>query len=218
MSKIGFRISSIEQTLSNATDVELLAALLGRGAGGLAAIDSSRRLLKRLGGLRGLLLPERAALIKSENLSRAQLKRILSFKEFHKRLLRQEILGRSYIKEPECILRYLKETFCDESREWVRVLFLDGKQRLLEEHDLVMGAFNEVRFSLRGILQTAFEIEAAYLVLVHNHPSGCVEPSLEDRKTTQTVSSVCQKVGLKLIDHIIVAGRESFSFASAGLI
>ncbi len=96
-------------------------------------------------------------------------------------------------------------------------LFLDAQNRLLEARELFRGTLTQTAVHPREVVRAALAVNAAGVVLSHNHPSGCTEPSRADEALTQELRRCLALVDVELLDHFIVAGRaEPFSFVETG--
>jgi len=115
------------------------------------------------------------------------------------------------IKDTEDVIPYLKLQFADEKREVFGVLFLDNKNRIIKFKKLFSGTINLCDIHPRIILQQSLELNAANVILVHNHPSGCVQPSDSDVRLTENLRKNLSMVDVKIIDHIIIGNNKAVS-------
>ena len=97
-------------------------------------------------------------------------------------------------------------------------MFLDAQTRLIAFEVLFEGTLTQTSVYPREVVRRAFELNAACVILAHNHPSGATEPSLADEHLTQTLKAALALIDVQTIDHVIVAGLDTFSFAENGLI
>jgi DNA repair protein RadC len=104
-----------------------------------------------------------------------------------------------------------------ESKEHFLCLHLDGKNRIVCLDRVSVGSLNQSIVHPREVFKTAILSSAAAIILVHNHPTGDVTPSAEDREVTRRLAEVGQLVGIRVLDHVIV-GDGYFSFAEGGLL
>jgi DNA repair protein RadC len=102
------------------------------------------------------------------------------------------------------------ETFC--------CLFLDNRHRLIEFVELFRGTIDGASVHPREVVKEALARNAAALICVHPHPSGVAEPSHADELITRRLREALDLVGIRLVDHVIVAGDDVVSFAEAGLL
>ncbi len=200
------------------SDADLLALLLRNGMKGKDAVMLGRELVGKFGSLRGILAAEPRELQAVKGLGSAKIASILAASEMAKRQLGQEIRGKSYARDPEAVVNYLTVSLRDLKREVFKVLFLDKGNRILDEKDLFHGTVDEAAVHPREVVRAALELHATALILVHNHPSGRIQPSPEDREITRRIQSACQTVGIKVLDHIIVGDNQFFSFNEQGLL
>lgn len=102
--------------------------------------------------------------------------------------------------------------------EEVRVLFLDARLRLIRDELMSRGCIAEAPIYIRPILKRALDLGAASIVLSHNHPSGDPAPSAADETATRDLANGLDAIGLHLVDHLIVARGNWFSFRAEGLL
>lgn len=195
------------------SDAELLAVLLGQGVRGRDVVSFSRDLLLQFGGLRGVFIQQPDALVQVKGLGVAKTAMLSAVREIGLRQLREKMIGRNFVRSPQAVTDYLTASLRDQKREIFKVLFLDKALRILGERDLFFGTIDEAAVHPREIVKAALEFHASSLVLVHNHPSGKVEPSREDYEITQKIKAACQTVSIRILDHIIVGENQYFSFS-----
>jgi len=105
----------------------------------------------------------------------------------------------------------------DSGRETLAVAYLQDEQRLAELI-FVRGSPETVELPLRRIFADALRLNAVALILAHNHPSGAPEPSAEDVEATQILGSIADRLGIRLLDHLIFAGARTCSLRGLGLL
>ena len=104
-----------------------------------------------------------------------------------------------------------------ESKEWMLVLLLDGKNRLSAVDVCSIGSLNQSIVHPREIFKSALLASAAAIILVHNHPSGDTTPSREDLEISKRLKEASDILGIKLLDHIVIGEEEFTSFVERGL-
>ena len=114
--------------------------------------------------------------------------------------------------------QYLLELFSRERNEAVYEICLDGKGKLLACRRLGEGSASAVNLDVRKIVQNAILYCASSVILAHNHPSGVALPSHEDRVATRMVREALETMGVRLVDHVIVADNDYVSMAESGLL
>jgi len=102
------------------------------------------------------------------------------------------------------------------SNEVFVCLFLDNKHRVLSMEETFYGTIDGTTIYPRVVVKRALELNAAAMIIVHNHPSGTSKPSLNDIQITKILDDALNLVGIRLLDHIIVGGGECSSLAELG--
>ncbi len=216
------------------TDAELLAILLRTGPAPGKDAPAAYRECPALGlaqevlalpvgarkGLSGLGQLSIAQLKQVKGIGQVKAVRLLCVTELAKRIslgLRESLVA---FPDPASVARYCGPLFAGaaEGVEQVLLLLLDGKGGLLHERILSVGTVNSAPVSPREIFLQALKYQAVYFILLHNHPSGDVQPSREDAELTKRLADLGEMMQLLPLDHIIVSGREYFSFKEAGLL
>lgn len=113
---------------------------------------------------------------------------------------------------------YLTLKLADKNIEHFGVLFLDTQNRLIKDFELSAGTIDQVQVYPREIARAAIACDAAAAVCYHNHPSGTCEPSNADKAMTYELKKALGAIGCNLYDHILVAGKQTLTFAEKGLI
>ena len=113
---------------------------------------------------------------------------------------------------------YLRLQLADEKNEVFAVLFLNNHHKLIAFEKMFYGTINEAVVYPRAVIQKALKHNAAAIIIAHNHPSGEAKPSGADERITRELKEVLAIVSVKLLDHIIVTYRETYSFAEHGLV
>lgn len=117
---------------------------------------------------------------------------------------------------PALVKKFLTLRLADREHEIFGVLWLDAKNRLIAAQDLFAGTLNQTSVHPRELVVQALRHNAASAICYHNHPSGCPEPSQSDRLLTRALRSALQLVDVDILDHVIVAGVTTYSFAEHG--
>ena len=100
--------------------------------------------------------------------------------------------------------------------EVVYLICLDGSLRVTHHEKLAEGSVNALSFSIRRAVEIALKRKAVYVILAHNHPSGLAIPNVTDVKTTEQLMTALAPLGIRLADHIIVAGDDFVSLRDSG--
>lgn len=113
---------------------------------------------------------------------------------------------------------YLQLSFGMETREVFGVVLLDNQHGVLSLEKLFYGTIDGATVYPREVVRTALEANASAVILVHNHPSGNPEPSTADRLITEKVINALGLVDIRVLDHLLIAGTTSVSFAELGIL
>jgi DNA repair protein RadC len=133
-------------------------------------------------------------------------------------LLCEELTSRSVFDSPTAVANFLKLHFAGQPHESFVVLYLDSRHTLIAFEELFRGTLAQTSVYPREVLKRALHHDAAALILAHNHPSGSDEPSRADELLTQTLAEALKMIDVRVIDHVIVAGSRTLSFAQRGLL
>lgn len=113
---------------------------------------------------------------------------------------------------------YLVRHFHGYEAEAFVVMFLDAQHRFITIKELFRGTVSQTSVYPREVVKQALALNASAVILSHNHPSGSVEPSRADENLTQTLKSALALVDVRVLDHIVVGGSASTSFAERGIL
>ena len=111
---------------------------------------------------------------------------------------------------------YFRLKLADERAEQFWVAYLDAQNRIIEVCQHSTGTISEARVYPREIARKALLCDAVSVILAHNHPSGHVSPSAADKKLTENIKDGLGLFGITTLDHVIVAGAATYSFAEYG--
>lgn len=200
------------------SDAELLAIFLRTGIRGKSAVDLGRDMLSEFGSLSALFNANRHEFAKIPGLGDAKFAQLQAVLELAKRAIAEELSRGDTLNSPDSVRNYLKLALGSKHYESFTVLFLDVKHRLIQAEELARGTLDQASVYPREIIKQALLLNAAAIIVAHNHPSGSPEPSQADQHLTQTLRQAAQLVDLRLLDHFIVALPHIYSFAEHGLL
>lgn len=129
---------------------------------------------------------------------------------------RQSMVGTA-IKSPRDTEDFLRQAIGNLQREKFSVMFLDNRHRVLAFETMFEGTVDGTSVYPREVVKRALELNAAALILAHNHPSGVSEPSGADERITKRLKSALELVDVRVLDHLVVTGTTCVSLASRGL-
>ena len=133
-------------------------------------------------------------------------------------LLVEELSAGSVFDSPTVVADFLKLHFAGQPHESFAVMYLDARNALLAFEDVFRGTLTQTSVYPREILKRALHHNCASVILSHMHPSGSVEPSRADELLTQALRTALAMVDVRVLDHLIIAGDRSTSFAQRGLL
>lgn len=119
-------------------------------------------------------------------------------------------------QSPTDTSKYLIQKLHHYEHEIFAVIFLDNRHRILAYEEMFRGTIDGASVYPREIVKRALELNAAAIIMAHNHPSGEPEPSHADRALTKKVKEACSFLEIRVLDHFIVGGNQSTSFAEKG--
>jgi DNA repair protein RadC len=199
-------------------DAELLALLLRTGMKGLGVLQMAEQMLNQLGGISGLLQAPPAQLRQVKGLGPAKRAELLAVMEMARRGLRGELRTQPVFSSPQLVKDYVQMRLGALPHEVFAVLFLDAQHRLIVCEELFRGTLTQTSVYPREVVKRSLELNAASVILAHNHPSGTLEPSRADELLTQTLRTSLQLIDVRVLDHLVVGHTGAMSFAERGLL
>ena len=199
-------------------DAELLALILRTGIKGLGVLQMAEKVLSDLGGLSGLLRAQSAQLTKVKGLGPAKRAELMAVMEMARRSLVGDMTMQAVLNSPQMVKDYLQMRLGSLPHEVFAVLFLDAQHKLIACEELFRGTLTQTSVYPREVIKRTLELNAASVILAHNHPSGLLEPSRADELLTQTLKSSLQLVDVRVLDHLVVSRYGALSFAERGLL
>lgn len=208
----------LNMQLMNVTDTELLTMVLGNR-------KTAETLLRNAKGSLFALLhqdaQENGDLFCSE-LKRAYtgdpLSKLQAARELAARAITEELKHRDVLNSPLAVRRLLQHRLAGLPHEVFVVLLLDAQHRVIAIEELFRGTLTQTSVYPREVVKAALRANAAAVIFAHNHPSGVAEPSSADEMLTRTLKQALSLVDVQTLDHFIVAGTTTLSFAERGLI
>lgn len=200
------------------SDSELLAIFLRTGVRGKSAVDLGNDMMVHFGSLAGLFSAQLADFSALDGLGPAKYAQLQAILELSRRLLAEELQAGIEMSSPRAVTQYLQLMLGSKQYESFAVMFLDVKNRLIDSAELFRGSLTQTSVYPREVVKAALAKNAASVILAHNHPSGSAEPSAADRSLTQSLKYALALVDVRVLDHVIVAGPNVYSFAERGLI
>lgn len=198
------------------SDAELLAIFLGSGLRGRDAVQTARELLHAHGPLRLLLDRSAHELAQLPGLGPARACSIAAALELGQRHLAADLERGTMLTDPAAAGRYFTQRLRTRPQEVFAALFLDTRHRALAFEELFSGTLDSAEIHPREVVRRALAHNAAAVIVAHNHPSGCPEPSAADRAITARLREALELVQVRLLDHFVVGDGRPVSLAARG--
>jgi len=177
----------------------------------------AKNLLKTFGSLNAL----RGASIerlREYGLQESVITTIFIMRELERRTMKERIIKKPILSHWEQIIDYCRAEMGQARKEQFRILFLNVKNLLIDEEVYKNGTIDQIAVFPREVIQSALNRNASAIVLVHNHPSGDLEPSRQDIEMTRQILQACATVKITVHDHIIIGSTGFLSFKDRGLL
>ena len=207
-----------DTTHERMSDAELLARLMVGGANTKSATDLTQRLLRRFGGLRALLDAEMNSITAEKGIGAARAGAILALPEIARRYFAASLPVGEVIRSPTDTETFLQAKLRHLDHELFCCLYLDNRHRVLRFDEMFRGTIDGTSVYPREVVKEALKINAAAVILAHNHPSGVAEPSQADERITRRLKAALELVDIRLLDHLIIGDGRATSLAARGLI
>ena len=200
------------------TEAELIGILLGKGTRKKTAIDLARELLDQYESLQKLFSRSPSELMKVKGIGSAKAATLSAAFELVRRIQSQRNIAKSSFKRSSDVANHYLPLMRDLRKEVFKVLLLNRANRLVKEVTISEGTLEASIVHPRDVFREALLEPAAGIILIHNHPSGNASPSEEDLRVTKQLVEAGKLLGIKVYDHIILAGENYRSLADEGLI
>jgi len=213
------REKMVQNGTSNLTDTELLAILISSGTKAKSAVDLARELLgmvnNNLNSLGKLTI---ADLKKIHGIGTARAETIAASLELGRRRKLAEAQDIPQIRSSKDVADIFQPILSDLNHEEFWVLFLNRSNKVINRMKLSQGGISGTVTDVRIIMKQALEYLASGIIVVHNHPSGNLNPSESDSKITAKIKDAGNLMDIQLLDHLIISDKNYFSFADNGVL
>lgn len=204
---------------SSLSDSDLLAILIKSGSGKLSAVDLAKIILKEYKSLRNVSALSVADLKqkKFKGIGKVKAITLVAAFEMARRLASKPADDSRPIRTPEDVANRYIPQLRDLKQEVFMVLCLSSSNKIIQERTITKGLLNSSLTHPREVFREAILENAASIILLHNHPSGNLEPSKEDIHITKQIVEAGKIIGISVHDHIIIAGDGFTSMMERGL-
>jgi DNA repair protein RadC len=197
------------------SDAELLAVILRTGIHGKSAVELGRDLLTRFKSVSGIFGADLRGVKGLGPAKRAQFEASM---ELARRSAGEALRQADALTSPAAVRDYLRLSLGQREHEVFVCLWLDAQHRAIAMEESFRGTLTQTSVYPREIVKAGLRANAAAVIFAHNHPSGAAQPSRADELLTRNLKDALALVDIKVLDHFIVAGRQTISFAERGLL
>ncbi len=198
------------------SDAELLAIFLRTGVAGLDALGLAQRLLQNFDGLRGLLAASRDEFCAQHGLGDSKFVQLQAIQEINRRFQAQGLQRAGPVTDSRAAFSLIRSHLGDRLSEVFCCVWLDTRHRLIRLDEMFQGTIDGASVHPREVVRRALSLNAAAVILAHNHPSGVAEPSPSDRAITDRLKKALKLIDVRILDHVVIGDTENVSFAERG--
>lgn len=197
---------------NNLSNEELISIILKTGTSGYSVKTLSRNILSELDDITSLKDMTINRLTKIKGIGKVKAIELLSAIELGKRVYYANEQKEVVLNNSRKIFEYFKNIFTYEKQENFYALYLDTKSKLISFKLLFKGTLNSSTVHPREVFKYAFLESAASVIVIHNHPSGDISPSIQDIEVTESLMKIGSIIKIPVIDHIIIGKDKYYSF------
>lgn len=199
------------------SDEDLLAILIRTGNREVSSKVLSSYILNTIGGIKNLKQINYQMLIKIKGIGKTKASTILSLIELSNRMNRNiPEINNIKIVSPNIVFEYYKNKFISKKQEYFYCLYLDNDKKVISEKLHYIGTINHSLIHPREIFKEAYLVSASGIICIHNHPSGNINPSMDDKTVTNNLKQIGNLFGIAMVDHIIIGKDKYYSFLEHG--
>lgn len=196
------------------SDIELLAVLISSGSGKRSCLQLAHDLIKHLGDMRAVLNSDLKTFQQIPGLGLVRYVQLQAAQEICRRGDFIDLQRDTQLLNSQQTYTFLKRQLRDKKNEVFAALFLDSQHRVLSYEELFAGTINTATVHPRPIIERVLKLNAAAVILAHNHPSGLSDASHEDIEVTERIRKTLELVDVRLLDHLVIGDNEVYSIMS----
>lgn len=192
---------------------DLIAIILKTGTKDISVKQLANNLLSEIREIENLKTINLNKLIEIKGIGKAKGIELLSAIELGRRVFyEKELNDKKELTDPFIIYNYFNPLFKHKKQEEFYALYLDNKKKYIDKKLLFKGTINSSLIHPREIFKEAYLLSASFIICIHNHPSGDINPSIQDITVTETLCEIGKIHGIYIIDHIIIGHNKYYSF------
>ncbi|MCH7783864.1 MAG: DNA repair protein RadC [Bacteroidetes bacterium] len=209
----------LQKGRSTLSDAELIAILIGSGNRNESAVALSQRILASIeNNLNELGKLSIRNLTGFKGIGNAKAISIIAALELGRRRREEDVLEKKKITSSNSVFELMQPLIGELPHEEFWIVYLNNSNKVLQKTQLSKGGITGTLVDIRIVLKNALQLGAVGIILVHNHPSGTLQPSLADKQLTQKIKTAGESLDIKVLDHIIITEKAYFSFADDNLL
>lgn len=211
---LGLREKLLTHGVKPLSDTELLAIFISSGNSRKTCLQLASELIHYFGDLRAILNAGQQDFQKIPGLGSVRFAQLQAVREICRRSDFISLQKDIQLKNASDTHRFLKRQLRDKKNETFVVLFLDSQHRVIAYEELFQGTINTAIIHPRPIVERVLQLNAAALIIAHNHPSGLSDASQEDIAVTERLREALQLIDATLLDHLVIGDNEVYSIVS----
>ena len=201
------------------SDAELIAILIGSGSRDESAVELSKRILASVdNNLNELGKLSVNQLMRFKGIGEAKAVSIAAALEVGRRRRLEDTSKIVKIQSSHDVFELLYPLIGELPHEEFWIVYLNNSNKVIHKSQLSKGGITGTLVDVRLVLKQALELGAVGIILAHNHPSGAMTPSLADKQITDKLKLASEALDIKILDHLILAQQDYFSFADKGIL
>lgn len=204
--------------ITSLTDAELLALVIRNGTKEKNALALATEILSGRESFYALMEAEKEDFLAIDGIGEARAYLLLAVQQIARRAFLQRKPFSLPIESAREAADYVMQELRYEKQEYVVMLMLDTRLRLIAKEVLFVGTIDRAMFSTREMFLSALKHRASTVILVHNHPSGDPSPSDDDISMTKKTQEAGSLLDIPLADHIIIGDFRYYSFSEHGML
>ncbi len=209
----------LSKGISSLSDAELVAILIGSGNNNESAVELAKKILKNAqNNLNELGKLSVSDLKKFRGIGEAKAINIIAALELGRRNRSNDVLSKTKIEKSNDIFNLFHPKISHIPHEEFWVIFLNRSNKIIDQVKISQGGISGTVTDVRIIMKLALEKLSTSIILIHNHPSGNVNPSKNDTEITEKFKEAGKTIDISVLDHVIITESSHYSFADEGLL